>query len=480
MNELEKELLKAGAKAFVLATDFCAKHGASYDAVMSTLSRLQADGFAELKREEKSFLKLTPEGEENATNGSPEYRLASATKSLGGTAILGTAANKAGLTQQGIAIALRWGIQKKLFSLAKDGHNNLVQTPAGIGVDEVKALLSHVAIGGSPTPEEAKFLLSRKLVEEKTEKTISFKATAAGRTGGSKQSAIAQVTPQLLKSGSWKEASFKPYDLSTVIAPLRVARKHAYKEFLQRIKEHLVGMGFVEAHGPLVELEFWDMDALYMPQDHPAREIHDVFKLSGKGTVEDKKLVSRVKQAHEQGLANSRGWRYEWNPAVAMQLVLRSQTTAVSARHLACGIKPPAKLFSIGRVFRPDEIDWKHFIEFNQCEGIVVDEGMTFRELLGYLQTFAKEVFGAKESKFIPHYYPFTEPSVDLAVKIEGRGWTEVGGAGMFRPEMLAALGVECPVLAWGLGIDRLAMLSLGIDDVRNLFSTDLEFLSSR
>lgn len=479
MNELEKELLKAGAKGAVQALAFSQKNNADYSAVMSSLARLESEGLVELSREEKTFLKLTPEGEECATNGSPEYRLAAATKSLGGNAVLGSAANKAGLTQQGIAIALQWGIQKKLFRVSRDGHNTLVQTPPAIGVDEVRELLSHVAKNGSITPQETKFLLSRKLVEEKSEKIVSFKTTLAGKSPR-KGDGIAQLTPQLLKSGGWKASSFKPYDLSTVIAPLRVARKHAYKEFLQRIKEHLVGMGFVEAHGPLVELEFWDMDALYMPQDHPAREIHDVFKLAGKGVVEDKKLISRVKQAHEEGLRNSRGWRYEWNPEIAMQLVLRSQTTAVSARHLAAGVKPPAKLFSIGRVFRPDEIDWKHFIEFNQCEGIVVDEGMTFRELLGYLQTFAKEVFGAKESKFIPHYYPFTEPSVDLAVKIGGRGWAEVGGAGMFRPEMLAALGVDHPVLAWGLGIDRLAMVSLGITDIRDLFSTDIELLSTR
>ncbi|MBI5036094.1 phenylalanine--tRNA ligase subunit alpha, partial [Candidatus Micrarchaeota archaeon] len=247
-------------------------------------------------------------------------------------------------------------------------------------------------------------------------------------------------------------------------------------------REKLVGLGFEEEHGPLVELEFWNMDALFMAQDHPAREIHDVFMLEDptKGEILDKEVVEQAKKAHEEGLEGSKGWRYRWDPEIAVRLVLRSQTTAVSARRLAKGIKPPLRMFSIGRVFRPDEIDWSHFIEFNHCEGIVVDENVNFRELLGYLKRFAVEVFNAEEVKFAPSYFPFTEPSVELYAKIPGRGWAEVGGAGMFRPEMLSALGIKVPVLAWGLGVDRLAMLSLGINDIRDLFSSDLALLKQK
>jgi len=263
------------------------------------------------------------------------------------------------------------------------------------------------------------------------------------------------------------------------VAPVSAGKKHAYKQLLLEIKQKLVGMGFAEAHGPLVELEFWNMDALFMAQDHPAREIHDVFQVQdpAKGEILDKKLLEGVRKAHEKGLAGSKGWRYNWDPEISARLVLRSHTTPVSARNLAKGLKPPQRIFCIGRVFRPDEIDWKHFIEFNQCEGIVVDESMSFRELLGYLKEFALEVFGAKEVKFCPSYFPFTEPSVEMYAKIPGKGWAEVGGAGMFRPEMLAALGVDVPVLAWGLGIDRLAMIKLGLKDIRDLFSQDLALL---
>jgi phenylalanyl-tRNA synthetase alpha chain len=153
---------------------------------------------------------------------------------------------------------------------------------------------------------------------------------------------------------------------------------------------------------------------------------------------------------------------------------MRSHCTSVSARSLAKGIKPPARLFTIGKVFRPDTIDWSHFIEFNQLDGIVVDEDMSLAELLGYLKRFAIEIFGATGVKFVPSYFPFTEPSVEMYAEIPGRGWVEVGGSGMFRPEMLEALNIDVPVLAWGLGIDRLASMTLGISDIRMLHSTDL------
>jgi phenylalanyl-tRNA synthetase alpha chain len=137
-------------------------------------------------------------------------------------------------------------------------------------------------------------------------------------------------------------------------------------------------------------------------------------------------------------------------------------------------------MFCIGRVFRPEAIDWKHLMEFNQCEGIVCDETMNFRDLLGYLRDFAIDIFGAEEARFAPSYFPFTEPSVELLARMPERGWMEVGGAGLFRPEMLSALEVDVPVLAWGLGLDRLAMLKLGITDIRELFSHDLDSLKQK
>ena len=135
-------------------------------------------------------------------------------------------------------------------------------------------------------------------------------------------------------------------------------------------------------------------------------------------------------------------------------------------------------MFVIDKVFRPDVIDAKHFIEFDQLEGIVVDESVNLRHLLGLLREIAY-IFGAKKVRFRPHYFPFTEPSLEVDVYFENLGWVEIAGAGIFRPEVTLPLRVEMPVLAWGIGIGRLAMLKLNVDDIRYLMSNDFEWLKN-
>jgi phenylalanyl-tRNA synthetase alpha chain len=138
----------------------------------------------------------------------------------------------------------------------------------------------------------------------------------------------------------------------------------------------------------------------------------------------------------------------------------------------------PIRVFTIDRVFRPDVIDAKHFIEFEQCEGIVVSDGLNFRHLLGYLKEIAK-IFGAKAVRFKPAYFPFTEPSVEGYVKLPNGRWLELLGAGLFRPEVLEIAGVDYPVGAWGLGVERFAAAYYGITDVRLLYARDYDFIRS-
>ena len=139
----------------------------------------------------------------------------------------------------------------------------------------------------------------------------------------------------------------------------------------------------------------------------------------------------------------------------------------------------PYKMFIIDKVFRPDVLDAKHLVEFDQCEGIVVDEGLSFKHLLGYMKEIAI-MLGAENIKFKPSYFPFTEPSVEAYVKFPKLGWMEIGGAGIFRPEVTKPLGVDVPVLAWGIGIGRLAMMKLGVSDIRYLYSDNLGWLRNK
>jgi len=143
-------------------------------------------------------------------------------------------------------------------------------------------------------------------------------------------------------------------------------------------------------------------------------------------------------------------------------------------------LEVPGKYFSIVRCYRPELVDRTHLTEFNQVEGIVVGEELNLRDLLGILERFAIEIAEADDVRFRPDYFPFTEPSVELSAYKEGYGWLEFGGSGIFRPEVTKPLGIEVPVLAWGLGVDRLFMMKSGIEDIRYLFTHDLKWIRSQ
>ena len=291
------------------------------------------------------------------------------------------------------------------------------------------------------------------------------------------------LTPEMLKQGTWKNKKFRAYNIALNPPRQSIGRKHPYKEFLEFVKYKFVGMGFEEMRGPLVENEFWDMDALYMPQFHPARNIHDVYYVQEPASCKkiEEPFAKKVAAAHKDGgKTGSKGWRYPFDVERAKRLILRSQGTAVSARTLASGPKIPGKYFSIARCFRYDAVDATHAPDFYQVEGIVLGEDINFTTLLGLLQLFGQEIAKAGEFQFRPAYFPFTEPSVELHVKHPELGWMELGGAGLFRPEVTKPLGVDVPVIAWGLGLDRMAMVALGIQDIRELFSRDLDFIRTK
>ncbi|MBI4095659.1 MAG: phenylalanine--tRNA ligase subunit alpha [DPANN group archaeon] len=294
---------------------------------------------------------------------------------------------------------------------------------------------------------------------------------------------IGQITPAIIKSGEWASKQFRRFDVEARVPEIFIGKKQAYVRFLEEVKDELVALGFEEMTGPLVELSFFNNDALYMPQDHPARGIHDVYSVRDPkyGSLDaHKHFLKEVATAHENGgRTGSTGWQYQFNEKEAARLILRTQGTALSARTMMSkNLKVPGAYFAVARVFRPDVLDATHLVEFNQTEGIVLDENASLRKLLGLLAEFAKKITGSDKVRFRPHYFPYTEPSIEVDIWSPALNkWVEALGAGIFRPEVTLPLGVKVPVLAWGIGVDRLFMIRESIKDIRQLFSQDISWL---
>ncbi len=283
------------------------------------------------------------------------------------------------------------------------------------------------------------------------------------------------LTREQILSGTWATANLRRYDVTKLPKKAYPGKIHPYQRIISEMREILLEMGFEELYGGIVQQSFWNFDALFQPQDHPAREMQDTFYL--KETLPLPPGYEKVKAMHiSGGETSSTGWGGVWKEEKAEQCVLRTHTTSVSIQHLARNPNPPVKAFCIGRVYRRETIDTTHLAEFEQLEGIVMDEGVTFGNLLGILREFYHRM-GFEGVRFKPSYYPYTEPSLDAEVYVEGIGWIEMGGAGVFREEVTAPLGINYPVLAWGLGVSRIAMLRLGLKDLRYLHKSDVAFL---
>jgi len=288
---------------------------------------------------------------------------------------------------------------------------------------------------------------------------------------------IGEVTTELLQGDSWRGAKFKPFDVNAPTVTPTGGRPHPMQALIERIRKIFLEMGFSEIEGNFVQSAGWNMDALYIPQSHPARTMQDTFYLAEpeKVEVEDEylDLWSRV---HEHGHdTGSRGWGRRFDKEEAQRGLLRTHTTVNTIRHIAENPDKASRVFGIGRVFRQETIDRTHLPEFHQIEGIIHEENANLPMLISTLKTFYSKM-GYDDVRVRPAYFPYTEPSVEVDILWRGE-WLELGGAGIFRPEVTEPLGTEWPVCAWGMGLERLAMLILGLDDIRQLYQPDLEKL---
>jgi len=294
---------------------------------------------------------------------------------------------------------------------------------------------------------------------------------------------IDSLTSDMLLNETWKEKNFRRYDVSINVPKMHGGRRHFVNQAIDYIKRIWLELGFQEMQGSLIQTSFWNFDALFTAQDHPVRDLQDTFYLKDpeKGKLPKKTLIDAVKKTHENGwTTGSKGWGYAWKRDEAKKNVLRTHTTPLSAKTISA-LKDsdlPVKFFSVGKCFRNETVDWSHLFELTQVEGIVIDPNANFKHLIGYLKEFFLKM-GYEKVRVRPAYFPYTEPSAEVeAFHPIKKRWVELGGAGIFRPEMVKPLlGIDAPVLAWGLGMERMIGEYYEINDIRDLYKNDLKQL---
>lgn len=432
----------------------------SHGEVMRPAMWLEEAGLIEITEDTATVYTLTEAGEDALDHGLPEEQVLEMVQ--GGDNTVEEVRSLGDVAGPGIGKAKEKGLIE-----IRDGVLHLTEKGEEMLEEEHKELaaLKNVNAGEDITDNTADVLLSRGLIQEQERVSRTLHITDNGAD---------------LDLRSVKDA----FNVEAAARDALMGRKHFAREVYDYIRRVWVEMGFKEMTGPIVVPSLLNFDALYTPQDHPARELHDTFfmkqpekaDLSVYGST-----VDWIKATHEDGWeTGSRGWQSLWNREEARKNVLRTHTTAVSAKTLRELSEDdlPVKYFSLGRNFRNETVTWKHLAEFNQSEGIVVDADANFRHLLGYLQRFFGKL-GYDDVRFRPAYYPYTELSVEVDVyDAEKQEWMGLGGAGMFRPEVVKPLiGFEVPVLAWGLGPGRIIMRKHGITDIRDMYRNDLDML---
>jgi phenylalanyl-tRNA synthetase alpha chain len=407
------------------------------------------------------------------------------------------------LSDDEATIALGWLKRKNWATTARDGTKLFLKAtsrPPKDAQEELIATLSTIPETSMSSLDQehrtaAELLLKRKLLDIAIRKTRLLEITSHGletiRHGVRIAEEVTQLTSDMIRSGEWKKANFKAFDVSASAEPTFIAKYHPIVELIDEVREIFLELGFEEIKGNLVESAFWNFDALFQPQDHPAREMHDTFYLSSpsKAKLPEQSTVRRVAQTHEDGWeTGSTGWGYKWSKDIAQRVILRTHTTATTIKYLASHPNPPLKVFSIDRVYRNEKVNYKHLAEFHQIEGIIMDKDASFADLMGILKEFYNRL-GFEKVRFWPSYFPYTEPSAEAVVYVEKKTtgqngketstgkWLELGGMGIFRPEVTLPFGIKHPVLAWGQGLERLFMIRREEGDIRTPYKNELSWL---
>jgi len=459
-HDIEKKILETLQKVPNQTPEQLSKNTElSIDQIRRGIEWLRLKGFAIVTESEKITFSLGPNGLDSLKNGLPERKLINMLKDEPKT----FEQIRSALSGAGFNVAIANAKKNGWIKIEKGNSDSLV------------------SIKEKPieTPEEK--LLS--FIGEKTVSQEEITNSLAMKILLSRPNYIIQ-TSEKLKNISLADAALSldtsisssgAIDVEADVSSIFAARTHPLQDTIDEIREIFVNLGFSEIFGSMTQSSFWNFDALFTPQDHPARELQDTFYL------EDTELKNPAtsSQIKNISLSHSKNWKYDWKLSESQKMVLRTHTTCVTIKYLAEQKPENARIFSLGRVFRNEKVSYKHLVEFNQIEGIVIGNNTTLRDLMGIQKEFYKKL-GLTKIKFWPTFFPYTEPSLQTMVYNEKLGkWIELFGMGIFRPEVTKPLGIDKPVLAWGGGIERIAMLKYELDDVREFYNNNISWLRS-
>ena len=471
--------------------EIAAETGLKPETVTGAAFDLRDEGLLAVTETTTAVAELTDEGRAYVADGLPETRLYDAAVDAGAddaAVPLGELIGRAALSGSAVDIALA-NFPRKGFGEIDAGELT-VDDDADPAADPEATALATLADGEAVDDESVlDRLASRGLVDLAERTTRAVRLTDAGvdalMEGVEAAETVGRLSPDLLASGDWRDVEFSDYNVEADAPAVEGGRTHVLRRTADRVKDVLVGMGFSEMQGPHADSDFWINDCLFMPQDHPARTHWDRFALDVPPMESiPPALLDRVETAHRDGWGeDGDGYHSPWSEAFAREVALRGHTTSLSMRYLSghagADLEPPQRYFSVEKVYRNDTLDPTHLLEFFQIEGWVMAEELSVRDLMGTFEEFYRQ-FGITDIRFKPHYNPYTEPSFELFGDHPETGEEiEIGNSGIFREEVTGPLGVECDVMAWGLALERLAMLTTGAEDIRDLHGTlaDIDFL---
>ncbi|XP_005100499.1 phenylalanine--tRNA ligase alpha subunit [Aplysia californica] len=475
MADLAETLLReVESRESLDSLEFSNRQGVNHQAVVGAVKSLQSLGnVINAKDQQKKKWQLTDEGLSVLQHGSHEALVYNAvpTDGIPQSALMASVPNaKVGFSK---AMSAGWIKVDK----AAEGGPRVFRKVDSIE-DVVKACLEKISKLqlDDVTDAQRNEYKKRKLISEVKE--VSYLITKGENFTTSVSKPQVDLTPEMISSGSWKTTQFKPYNFKSLGVPATTGHLHPLLKVREQFRQIFLEMGFTEMPtNNYVESSFWNFDALFQPQQHPARDAHDTFFISDPKTASAFPMdyLEKVKNIHSNGGYGSQGYKYDWKLEEAEKNILRTHTTAVSARMLYKLAQEkefrPVKYFSIDRVFRNENLDATHLAEFQQIEGVVADRDLTLGDLMGTINQFFNKL-GIKKLRFKPAYNPYTEPSMEIFSYHEGlKKWVEIGNSGVFRPEMLLPMGLpnDVTVIAWGLSLERPTMIKYGIDNIRDL-----------